>query len=259
MGSLYQFAEVEMLAFILVFLRVISFMFSWAILGATSVPTPLKILISLAVAFVLFPLIGWKKLTVDLSSGIIIFMAAREVVIGLIIGYFTRMFFQAIAIGGQIISISMGLSSAQVFNPTMNVEGSALEQFKVMLGSLFFLFINGHHYFLKGLASSFEMIPLSTSGIDYNAFGRMGPMIGEVMLIGIKISAPVMISIFFVNIAMGIVGRAVPQINVLVTSLSVNILVGFATLIITLPLFNVEMREMLESTTIRLFELIKSL
>lgn len=259
MASLYQFAETEMLAFILVFLRVVSFLLSWAILGTASVPMSLKILTSLAISFVLFPLIGWKQLSVDLSSGMVIFMAAREVAIGLTIGFFTKMFFHALAIGGQIISISMGLSSAQVFNPTMNVEGSAIEQFKIMLGSLFFLFINGHHHFLTGLATSFKLVPIGTSGIDYNAFSRMGPLMGEVMVIGIKVAAPVMISIFFVNIAMGIVGRAVPQINVLVTSLPVNILVGFATLMVALPLFSYEMREMLETMTIRLFDLMKHL
>ncbi|MDZ4662075.1 MAG: flagellar biosynthetic protein FliR [Pseudomonadota bacterium] len=259
MGSLYQFAETEMLAFILVFLRVVSFMVSWAILGTAAVPMPVKILTSLVITFVLFPVIGWKQLGVDLSSGIVIFLAAREVAIGLTIGFFTAMFFQGIAIGGQIISMSMGLSSAQVFNPTMNVEGSAVEQFKVMLGSLFFLFINGHHHFLSGFAASFKLVPISTVGIDFNAFAGMGPLIGEVMVIGIKVAAPVMISIFFVNIAMGIVGRAVPQINVLVTSLPANILVGLATLIVSLPLFSYEMREMLESMTTRLFEMMKNL
>ncbi len=259
MGSLYQFAEIEMLAFILVFLRVLSFMLSWAILGTTTVPMPVKILTSLVISFVLFPLIGWKQLGADLSSGMVIFLAAREVAIGLIIGFFTKMFFHAVAIGGQIISISMGLSSAQVFNPTLNVEGSAIEQFKVMLGSLFFLFINGHHHFLTGFAASFSLIPLHTTGIDFNAFASIGPIVGEVMVIGIKVAAPVMISIFFVNIAMGIVGRAVPQINVLVTSLPVNILVGFATLMIALPLFSYELREILETTTARLFELMKNL
>jgi flagellar biosynthesis protein FliR len=257
--GIYRFSEIEILGFILVFLRLGSFFISWPIFGTESVPAPVKVLLSLTVTFVVFPIVGWKKLQVGIVDSHIILLAAKEVLLGVILGFFCRMAFFALAMGGNIISISMGLASAQLFNPSLGGEGNAVEQFKVMLGSLFFLFINGHHMFLRGIVTSFDLIPLTRTDLSFASFSQLGVLMTEISSIAIRIGAPVMISVLFINIAMGLAGRAVPQINVLVTSMPVNILVGILAMIVALPLFTVEVGQLLEIMTNRLFQLMKAI
>ncbi|OQW50219.1 MAG: hypothetical protein A4S09_00030 [Proteobacteria bacterium SG_bin7] len=259
MEGIYKFSEIEMLGFVLVLLRLGSFFFSWPIFGTETVPVPIKILLSLTITLVVFPIVGWSKLAVGIADSQIIVLAVKEIFTGLILGFFCRMSFFALAMGGNIISVSMGLTSAQLFNPSLGVEGSPIEQFKVMLGSLFFLFINGHHMFLTGIVKSFELIPLTRTEISMSSYSEMGTLMTEVSSIAIRIGAPVMISVLFINIAMGLAGRAVPQINVLVTSMPVNILVGMMAMIVALPFFTVEVGQLLDLMTKHLFQLMKTI
>ncbi len=258
MLDIYKFSEIEMLGFILVFLRTLAFFVSWPIFSSENVPVPVKVLSALVVSFVLFPLVGWNKLSIGIDSNYIILLAMKEVILGLSIGFLCRLFFFALAIAGQIIAVSMGLTSGQLFNPSLNMEGSSVEQFKVMLGSLFFLFINGHHFFISGLLRTFELVPITKLTLDFSAMNQMSIVVTQVTVIGIKMAAPVMVSVLFMNLAMGIIGRAVPQINVLVTSMPVNILVGFATLALALPLFVHEIQDLLSLMTTKVFEIVRT-
>lgn len=257
--NVFNFSNVEILAFSLVLLRVSSFVVAWPVFGTQSVPAPVKILLALTLSIVLLPVVSWAQIEADLMSNYLAWMAVREVCIGLTLGFLCRFFFFAVSIGGQVISLSMGLSNAQLLNPALGISGSAVEQFEVAIATLFFLGIQGHHLFLEGLAESFRVIPLSIEALNLSSFAHFGMMVQEVLIIGIKIAAPVMISIFFMNLAMGIVGRAVPQINVLVTSLPVNIGVGFLVLIISIPLFIGEMDILLNSMAERLFMFMKAM
>ena len=258
MASLYQFNEMEMLAFFLVLLRVSGFLVSWPVFGVESVPPQVKILLGLLIAFILFPAVGWQQLQGDLGSQQLFWYAIREVFIGLAIGFLARAFFYVFAVAGQIISVSMGLSSIQLFNPTVGDRSSAFDQLLVGLGSLFFLAINGHHIFLGGLRDSFVLVPLSGDLISTAFFGQMGVIVQEITAIGVKVSAPVLIAILFMNVAMAVIGRAVPQINVLITSLPVNIMVGFLVIFVSLPLIIWQMHDLLDLTAERVFQMMKS-
>lgn len=249
----------EILAFALIFIRVSAFVVAWPVFSSTTVPAPVKILTAFVISLLLLPVVGWKNLDADLMSNQIVWLALKEGFVGALLGYFCRMFFFAISIAGEIISVSMGLSGAQLLNPALGQQGSAMEQFETALATLFFLAINGHHFFLIGLAESFTLLPISNLFIKAQVFSQFGGLVQEIVVIGIKISAPVLIAVLFTNVAMGIVGRAVPQINVLITSLPVNILVGFVVLIVSVPLFIGEMGDLIDVMADRLFWLMKAI
>src|SRR5690606_5611667 len=158
-------------------------------------------------------------------------LSVKEIFVGVSLGYLARMFFFAVSIAGQIMATSIGLASAQLYNPQMGSQTTSVEELKVILASMFYLGIQGHHLFISGLAESFNFPPLGRLARSFGGLEQMGVLVQQVMEIGVKISAPVLISILFVNIAMAVIGRAVPQINVLITSLPVNILVGLFILI----------------------------
>lgn len=196
----------------------------------------LKVLLSLVLAFVFFPILSMQYAAVDFLKIDFISAAAREVMVGLCLGFLTRVFFYAVSAAGELISTSLGLASAAIFNPMMGSQGTVVEKFYYTLAVLLFLAINGHHQFIEVILKSFELFPLDRGLLHFENFAQVALIGQEVLLLAIKMSAPIMVAILVANLAMGILGRAVPQINVLVTSFSVTIIVGLGLLIITLPL-----------------------
>ncbi len=239
----YNISEKEILAFSLVLLRITAFFFSWPIFGQTSVPVQTKILISLLLAFLLYPVVGLDSQLNSMESLMIFALAFKEVALGIVLGFLCRLFFFVVSMCGELVSISMGLSSAHVLNPTIGAQSTAIEQFQVVLASLFFLMINGHHILLAGFVKSFEIMPITPRGIQWISFRNSALILQDLLVSSLKIAAPIMVSVLFMNIAVGIVGRAVPQINVLITSWPVNILLSLFILIIVMPLFVDELSE----------------
>ena len=210
------------------------------------------------ITVVIFPNIPINQINMGILDDHIMFMVVREVFIGVTLGFITRFFFFAVNVGANIMATSIGLANAMVFNPSMDAQTTVLENFFLALATLLFLALNGHHFFITGLVESFTAVPLSPQGVSFALFGHGGEWVQLIVVAGIKISAPILISLFIINIVMGIVGRAVPQINVLVTSMSVNILAGIALMIICLPFFLMELDGLLQVMSVELMKAVKS-
>jgi flagellar biosynthetic protein FliR len=258
-----MFNETEILAFALVLLRVSTFTMSWPVFSVYNVPNQLKVLLCLAIAGVLFPVIDRSGLSAADLGQDVAWLAGKEVLTGLCLGFMTRLFFFAISVGGNIVSTSIGLSNGNLFNPALGASVTTVEQFYATLATLLFLALNGHHYFLTGLAQSFDAIPLSIDGTQFalmtGKFKDSGLILQTVTEAGIKISAPVLVAIFMLNVVMGIIGRAVPQINVLVTTQIVNFLAGVLVMFIAIPALIFELDHQFIAFAEQLFKFMKAL
>lgn len=257
--NIYQFPEGQIIAFVLVLLRISSFFVAWPVFGTALVPVPVKILLSICVALMMFPIIQFQNLTQLQISEDIILLALREVALGLTMGFMMRMFFFAVSIAGDITSTSIGLASGQMFNPSLGSQSTAVEQFQLGLATLFFLSISGHHLFISGLGQSFELVPVSGASLNYMSFAAMASTVQKVSLMGLKMCAPVLIAVLLTNLSMGVVGRAVPQINVLVTSLPVTISIGIGVMFISIPLVLAEMNGLLDIMATEFFKMLRVL
>jgi flagellar biosynthetic protein FliR len=257
-SEVYRFNDTEILLFFMTLMRISAFCVSWPIFGTEAVSAPVKVLFALTLSLVVFPTLQWQQAQISAVGSDLMLLAVREVAIGLIIGYLARFFFFAFRIAGEMISQALGLSSAQLFNPALGGQSTAIEQFYVGLASLFYLAVNGHHYLIKGLVQSFDMVPVARLSFNVSQFSGLGHMTQEVIEIGLQLSAPVVISILVVNMILGVVGKTVPQLNVLVTSFPVNIMVGFGLMIITLPFMTDHMGSFLEVSTTRIFQMVKT-
>lgn len=257
----FHINEVEIMVFGLALLRISTFFMTWPVFSQINVPPHIKILLSVSVTFCIFNVIPRSGLNAaDYDTGLA-WLAMKEVLVGLLLGFVSRLLFYAVECGGHLISVSMGLASATVFSPSSGTSTPVLEKFYVVLLTLLFLGLNAHHTFISAMVESFTIIPISPTGIDLAAFNSQkggGEMIQAVMISGLKMAAPIMVVIFFLNVAMGIIGRAVPQINVLVTSLPVNIMAGLMVMVVTLPALIVILDRDMVSFTDLLFRLMKT-
>ncbi|HVK61672.1 MAG TPA: flagellar biosynthetic protein FliR [Bdellovibrionales bacterium] len=258
MLPILNFNEAEILAFALILLRVSAFLVTWPVFSVFAVPHQLKVLFAVLLTMVLFPVINRAGASTEVLSQQIIWLAGKEVLTGICLGFLTRLFFFAVSAGANLIATSAGLANAQLFNPTIGATTTVVEQFYVAVATLLFLSLNGHHIFLDGLVQSFDAIPL-TGGIDIAVFKDSGLILQSVVESGIKISAPVMVVVFFLNVAMGIIGRAVPQINVLVTSMPVNFMAGILVMLVGIPAMVFEMSHQVDSFAAVLFKFLAAM
>lgn len=255
--SLYQFPEGQIVALVLILIRMIAFFVSMPIIGTATVPVKIKILLPLVLSFVLFPsLIANLKGNLAISE-MVIAWAAREAFVGLFLGFFCRLFFFAVSIAGEIIGMSSGLASAQMFNPMMGTQSNVLEQFEVLLATLLFLGLNAHHVFIEGLIQSFTLLPVGQLSFNMAATGNLVELSQTVIILGLQIAAPVVISVFLANLALGIIGKAVPQMNVLMTSMQATMLLTLFVLILAIPVTLGTMTGILDKLTGELMQILK--
>ncbi len=257
--GLHTFPEGQIIAFALVFLRASAFVMAWPVFGNTQVPVPVKVLFALILAVVLFPTLHFQNAKDLMIGEQVLFFALREIIIGLFLGYLMRFFFFAVSIAGELIGLSTGLSSAQMYNPISGASTNVMEQFQLLLATLILLALNGHHLFLQGLAQSYELVPISNVGFKAGAMTEVLRFGSEIFTMGIKMASPVIVSVFLANLALGILGRSVPQINIFVTSLQITIVLGLIVLFVGLPLFVEDMNSLLSLMGERVFGVLKVL
>lgn len=258
MTEVYNFSENEVLFFFMVLMRMTAFVVSWPVFGVETISSQIKILFALILTMVVFPTLHWTPAQAEALQSSLVLLVAREVFIGISMGYLARLFFFTFRIAGEMISQAMGLSAAAVFNPSLGGQSTSVEQFYTALASMFYLAVNGHHYLIRGLADSLTYLPPAVMSLNTSQFTGLGHMIQGIMELGLRFSAPVVVSILVINLVLGVVGKTVPQLNVLVTSFPVNILVGLFLMIITLPMLMDSMGEFLATSTNEVFQLVKS-
>jgi len=258
MTEVYNFSQTEILLFSLVLIRMTSFVVSWPVFGVETVSPQVKVLFATVLAMVVYPTLKWVPLQKDVIDTNTVLLVMREAFIGLSMGYLARFFFFAFRIAGEMVSQAMGLSAASMFNPSMGGQSTSVEQFYTAFATLFYLAVNGHHYLIAGLVKSFEWAPPAVLSLNVSQFTGVIQMTEEILVLGLRFSAPVVISILVINLVLGVVGKTVPQLNVLVTSFPINIMIGLFLLIITLPMLLDQMGDFLVLSTDRVFQLVRT-
>ena len=210
-------------------LRVSGFVLTAPAASDTVVPGRVKIVLTLALAFLLAPL-------VEVPAGLSIFSAtgmlaaALELLIGVSIGMVVQLAFEALVFAGQSISLTMGLGFATLVDPQRGAQVPVLGQMFMIFGTLIYLSINGHLMLLGALAESFHTLPIGAHiGQDFLMSVVMWG--ARVFDTGLLIALPAVIALVIVNLALGVVTRAAPQLNLFGIGFTITLLAGFFVLI----------------------------
>ena len=158
---------------------------------------------------------------------------------GLVLGYAGRLLFIGIQFAGQLSGLQMGFGIVNVIDPASHDQISIIGQFLNILAILMVLTLDGHHVILNGLISSFDAVPLGGVVLQAAIAHKFIALTSEVFIIAIKISAPILIALFLISTAMGVLARTVPQMNVFIVGFPVQLAVGLSVLVATLPLFRI--------------------
>ena len=213
---------------------------STPIFNSRSIPTLAKIGLAGLLSIIFLPLLeipsGAGLTVLPTNTLSLVLMIAQEVLVGVLIGFITGLIFTTISIAASMMSLQVGFRSANLFDPFINTPTSALEQFYTLLAIALFLNINGHHWFIQALARTFQVLPLGSFVLDQITIERLVMFTGEIFISATRIALPVMGTLLLTDLGLGLIARAVPQIQVFFLGLPVKIGLGLVTLAFTLVL-----------------------
>jgi flagellar biosynthesis protein FliR len=214
-------------------LRVGGFVLAAPALSETVIPGRIKIVMSLSLGFLMAPL-AQIPAALSIFSGAGLLAAAQELLIGVAIGMVVQLAFEALIFAGQTISMTMGLGFATLVDPQRGANTTVLGQMFMIFGILTYLAINGHLVLLGALAESFHSLPIGGGHIDGNFLLSVAVWGARVFQSGLLIALPAMIALVIVNLAIGVVTRTAPQLNLFGIGFTITLLCGFFVLIVGL-------------------------
>jgi flagellar biosynthetic protein FliR len=221
--------------FIFVLARTGSIMMTAPIFGAFNIPMQVKLGLTLLLALLLTPLAPVVAAPQTLTG--IVLSLAGEVMIGAAIGLAIKFIFTGIEYAGQVASFQMGIGMASAYDPINSAQVTVLGKLLSILTLLIFLTVNGHLMVIMALKKSFDVIPPYGFTLTGTLMDTLVVFSREIFILGLKFAAPVVAILIFVNVAMGIMARTVPQLNMFAIGFAVTISVGFVMILISLPVF----------------------
>ena len=245
--------------FLLILLRVGAIMMVAPIFGHRNIPASVKIGFAGILAIILMPVVPTPEIGLNASLGSILVIAAKEIAMGLLIGFAAMVLFMGVQMSGHIMGFQMGFLVAQVIDPASGQKMSILGEFQFVLAMLIFLAIDGHHLLINAVAGSFSMVPLG--GVAFSAAAAEIPIriCVDIFAIAVKIGAPMIVTLFLTDVALGIIARTVPQMNVFIVGFPLKIGTGFAVLAISFPFISYVFAKLMHGMDRNLTNLISAL
>jgi flagellar biosynthetic protein FliR len=199
--------------------------------------------LSVVLAMIIFPLVGFKEVYLTNVSSLVSAMAG-EILIGVIIGFTARLLFAAVQLAGQLIGFQMGFGIVNVIDPQTSTQISIIAQFQNLITLLVFLAINAHYWFILAVASSFELIPPLEFCFSNSLMEAIVSLSCDMFMVAAKIAAPVIAVLLFTSVALGLIARTVPQMNIFIVGFPLKIAIGLFGVGFSLPLLSYMLRNL---------------
>lgn len=228
----------EKLQFLLLIIVRTSGLFAFApVFGERGLPNMIRVGLVVMLSLVLVPSVSLHTIEVANSFWQLGGLVLQELLIGFLIGLLYRLLFMGVLTAGGIVGYQLGFAMVTVFDKNLASQISVISRMWYTLAILIFLAINGHHLIISAFADSYTIIPPGA----FNANAEVGDMIIKltafVFIIALKIAAPIMISLFLTDIALGTIAKTMPTMNVFFIGFPLKITIGLSVMAISLPVF----------------------
>ncbi|MDO7977346.1 flagellar biosynthetic protein FliR [Oceanotoga teriensis] len=216
--------------------RLIGTFFYIPFINSNMVPRNVKIFIAIFLSYLIL-LNDNSNFPIDSSAMLIVYYLIVNFIIGITIGIVTNLIFYAVQFAGEFIGVQLGFAMANVLDPTLNEEVSILSQFSYIFVTFSFFIFKGHILIYNLFIESFNKVPVlfKLNGENYLIIASK---ISDILLIGLQFSMPIIAFMIFIKIALGIISRLMPQMNVFMVGLPLNVLVGFIIYMVVIVSWN---------------------
>ena len=214
--------------------RILGLIATAPLFGNTAVPVSVKAVLGILLAMIIAPAIPALPAADPMSlAGFLILL--RELLIGLAMGIVMRIVFAAIEMAGEVASMTMGLGFASFFDPLTAGRSSAVSQFLVLVSTMVFVAANYHLVLLQALAESFITMPVAATPLAGGAPLELARWGARIFSAGLQLSLPIVAALLITNIALGILTRAAPQLNLFALGFPITLAVGLLLVSLSLP------------------------
>lgn len=236
----------ELVAFLLLAVRIGAMFAAAPILSATAVSLPIRIALTMALTLAIASSV--KVPEIDLLSPIGIVTIIREVLLGLSIGLVFQLAFAAVNMAGEQMAGAMGLGFAAMVDPQTGAQSPVISQFLSIMMTMIFLVTEGHHVMLRLLTASYVALPINA---DFNTDMFLGIVKAGTLMFSaaLLIAAPVVFLIFLTNFIVGFMTRVAPQMNIFSIGFTITIFMGLTVLLVSLPTIGNSMSGLLQAVT----------
>jgi flagellar biosynthetic protein FliR len=214
----------------LVFVRIGGLMLSAPFFGHRSVPVRLRVLFAMMMAWAVAGLVPGPLPDNALEPVPLALAVGIEALTGIAFGYTAQFIFWSVQFAGEVVGFQMGLSMAQIYNPVEGLYANPLGRLLSFSFLIVFILIDGHHHVLRALMASFQVVPLAGAQLM-----ATGPLLldwtGSLFVTALRLASPFMVTIFLVDVTLGVFARVVPQADLFSVGLPLKLLVGLGMMI----------------------------
>lgn len=221
-------------AFVFPLARILALISSAPILGNKQIPIRIKIGLAVLITIIVAPNINVPT-NIDPASAQGLLVLVMQILAGLAMGFAMRLIFTAVEMAGDLAGMQMGLGFASFYDPVNAAYTPVIAQFLGILASLAFLALNGHLLMLSALADSFQVFPISAGMPQAGAFRTLAEWGATIFTHALQLSLPLIGALMITNLALGILTRSAPQLNIFAVGFPITLTVGFAALALSLP------------------------
>lgn len=220
--------------YLLIFVRVSSFFITMPLFSYRTIPAQHRIAFSAVISWVMYYSVEASAFD---FNGEYILLIMKEALVGLLIGFIAYMILSAVQIAGGLIDFQMGFAIANVIDPQTGAQSPLMGQYLYTFALLLLLTLNGHHLLLDGIFYSYKLIPIDQAWIPFGNEDMVDYVLkafNSMFIVAFQMSIPVVATLFLVDVALGIVARTVPQLNIFVVGFPIKIAVSFIILFIVM-------------------------
>ncbi len=216
--------------------RILAMISSSPVLGNKQVPARVKIGLSVLLAIIIAPTIpSIPQVALGSPQGLLIII--QQIIIGGAMGFTMRLIFTAVEMAGELAGLQMGLGFASFYDPVNASFTPVIAQWLGVIATLAFLALNGHLYLISALAESFQTLPIG-SMMPTSSFLGVAEWGGSIFAYALQITLPILAALLITNLALGILTRAAPQLNLFAVGFPITLAIGFFVLILSMPYFS---------------------
>ena len=236
--DVYELLQGHIAAFLLTLTRISGIFLISPFFGSLNMPVLFRAAAALTMTVIIFPVVDAMG-TPAAPESVLLFAAAAvgELFIGWLIGFIAYISFAAITMAGKVMDMQVGFAIVNVVDPTSGQQIPLIGSFLYNLALIVFLATNGHHMILAALAESFRVLPLA--GMEWNISLALliAKLTGGIFLTGMKIAMPITFAILLTNVGLGILSRTMPQMNIFVVGIPMQLMIGITVLSMIIPFY----------------------
>lgn len=204
-----------------------------------------RLMLGLAIAIAITPALP-KIPALEPASGIGLWILAQQLLIGFAMGFCIRLIFSAVDLAGNVIATQMGLGFATLYDPQNTAQTPVVSEFMGLLALLIFMAINGHLMLIATLTHSFTAIPISATAPGSGTWLNLANAGVVVFSSGLLLALPILTALLITNVALGVLSRAAPQLNLFAVGFPLTLALGLVMLIVSLSYLNAPLQQLFE-------------